>query len=449
MRMLATTGMILASLATVVPAAASEPPLSLAACVREALAANPDLGVAAARVDAADAAATAVAAGRLPRLDLTAGYLYSERAQRAVQPSFPGEMLRYDNDIVDAAVELRMPLYAGGRLAAGARAADLTAAASRLELAGTRQDLVVGVAATYLAAVEQQARIGAVQGSLEALEAQLAVATTMEEVGRIAPLDRIKVEVRAASVRQQLSRARRDRELVLHRLATLLGRGPDEPTPEVGEAPPPLPVESSAEELVAEALESRPELGAARHEVARAGQDVAVVVGERRPAVDVYARYAARSVVPPESDDLRGYDHYGAGGLVFRLPLWTGGQLKARAVEARARLDEAREGARAVELRVTEEVRMVLAARAEAEEREVVASRALDQAREAFDIERVNYELGRSAVNDVLDAQAALLESELAHAQASHDLALAAVAVAQAAGRNVAELLAGEHGEGV
>ena len=432
--------------ATAVPAA--EPQLSLAACVREALAANPDLGAAAARAEAAKAAAVAVAAARLPRLDLSAGYLYSERAQRAVQPSFPGEMLRYDQDVAEATVELRAPLYAGGRLVAATRAADLGAAASRLALAGTRQDLAVSVAATYLAAVEQQAKIDAVRGSLKALEAQLAVATTMEEVGRIAPLDRLKVEVRVASVRQQLSRARHDRELLLHRLATLLGRGPEQPKPEVGEAPPPLPVESSAEELVAEALRSRPELKAAQLEVARADQELTVVIGERRPAVDAYARYTARSVVPPKSDELRGYDSYGAGGVVFRQPLWTGGQLKARAVEARARLDKAREGARAVELRVTEEVRMVLAAHAEAEERTTVARRGLDQAREAFEVERVNYELGRSSVNDVLDAQAALLESELALAQASHDLALAAIAVAQAAGRDVVELLAGEHGEG-
>lgn len=420
---------------------------SLAACIREALDANPGLGAATAHADAAAAAAVAVAAGRWPRLDLSAGYLYSERAQRLAQPSSPGELLRYDHDIAEAAVEMRVPLYAGGRLLAGARAADLAAAASRMARDGTRQDIALDVAAAYLAAVEQRASVNAVQGALDALEAQSAMASTLEEVGRIAPLDRLKVEVRAAAVRQQLSRARRDRELILHHLAALLGRGPTRPTPEVGKAPAPLPVAASAEQLVAEALESRPELKAARHEVDRSEQELAIVIGERLPAVDAYARYTARSVIPLGGDDPPGHYQYGAGGLSIRLPLWTGGEIKARAVEARARVAEAQERARAIELRVTEEVRMVLAAHAEAGERQVVASRALDQAREAFDIERVNYELGRSAVNDVLDAQAALLEAELADAQAGHDLALASMAVARATGRDVVALLLAGEGE--
>jgi outer membrane protein TolC len=160
--------------------------------------------------------------------------------------------------------------------------------------------------------VAERSAVEAVQGSLDALEAQLAVARTMEEVGRIAPLDRLKVEVRAASVRQQLSRTRRDRDLILTHLSALLGRG--------------------------------------------------------------------------------------------------------------------------------------LASYQEAGEREAVARSALDQARQAFAVERQSYELGRSTVNDVLDAQAALLEAELAHAQASHDRALAAVIMARAAGRDVVALLGGGNG---
>jgi outer membrane protein TolC len=136
MRMVVTLGLIVATVAAVAPAGANAT-LSLEECVREALAANPDLGAATARADAADAAAAAVAAGRRPRLDLAAGYLYSERAQRLAQPSFPGELLRYDNDIAEAALELRAPLYAGGSLLAGVRAADLAAAASRMARAST------------------------------------------------------------------------------------------------------------------------------------------------------------------------------------------------------------------------------------------------------------------------------------------------------------------------
>lgn len=445
MRILMVLGLIPWALAVVTPAAA-DAPLTLQECVHEALAANPDLGAAAARTDAADAAAAVVAAGRRPRLDLTAGYLYSERAQRLAQPSFPGEPLRYANDIAEAALELRAPLYAGGRLAAAVRAADFAAASSRLASAATRQDLVLEVAAAYLAAVAQRSAVEAVQASLDALDGQLAVARVMEEVGRIAPLDRLKVEVRAAAVRQLLSRTRRDRELVLNHLAALLGRDPGARSIEVGETPVLPAVDDGRDELVAETLAGRPELMIARYELESAHEALAIAVGERRPEVDAYARYTARSAVLPNHDDLPGHEQYGAAGLVLRLPLATGGALKARAAEARARVREAEQRARAVELWVTEEVRQSLAAQQEAAEREAVARGALAQAREAFVVERSNYELGRSTVNDVLDAQAALLEAELAHAEASHDLALAAISVTRAAGRGVVEFISGENG---
>ena len=80
----------------------------------------------------------------------------------------------------------------------------------------------------------------------------------------------------------------------------------------------------------------------------------------------------------------------------------------------------------------------------EAIERHEVAGRAQEQARQAFEIEKASYELGRGAVNDVLDSQAALLEAELAVALAAHDLTLAGVARARAAGEDLVKALSGQ-----
>jgi outer membrane protein len=415
----------------------------LADCIREALDANPDLSAMAARAAASNAAALAAAAGRRPQLGLAAGYFYSERAQRLAQPSYPGEDVRYVNGLGEAAVEIAMPLYSGGGLRARTKAANLDAAARREMVTGTRQDLVLSVAATYLAAVRSRAAIEAVEGSLDALEGQLDVARTLEEVGRIPPLDRLKVEVRAAAVRQLLSRARRDRELVMGHLATLVGRDADNGLSEVGAAPSPLPVTEDASALLRMALELRPEVRAARFDVDRARQELALARAEGLPAVDVYARYVARAAVPYEDDSMSGQEHYGTTGLTFTQPLWTGGELGARRAERRALVIAAEAGARGAELRVAEEVRVGMAAFVEARERIGVAREALEQAREAFAVERDNYELGRSTVNDVLDAQGALLDAELARAEAEHDVALASAALARATGQDLsARLLA-------
>jgi outer membrane protein TolC len=104
-------------------------------------------------------------------------------------------------------------------------------------------------------------------------------------------------------------------------------------------------------------------------------------------------------------------------------------------------LNEARERERAGALIVAEEIRRETAALAEARDRERVALKGVEQARQAFSIERANYELGRGTINDLLDAQAAQLEAELALAQARHDIVFSAVALARAAGRDLEKML--------
>jgi outer membrane protein TolC len=104
-------------------------------------------------------------------------------------------------------------------------------------------------------------------------------------------------------------------------------------------------------------------------------------------------------------------------------------------------LNEARERERADTLKVAEEIRREAAALAEARDRERVALKGVEQARQAFSIERANYELGRGTINDLLDAQAALLEADLALTEARHDVAYAAVSLARAAGRDLEKML--------
>jgi len=424
-------------------------PMTLSDCIQEALANNPGLGADSARTSALSHAADAARATRFPRLELASDYSYSDRPQRLVQPSYQGEILRYDNDIAQAVAEVRVPLFSGGRLVARQRAAELATAASRFNLFGSRQDLILNVTAAYLAATEQQSVIDAIDASLTALKEQEKIAEAMKEVGRIAPLDLLKVEVRAAAVEQRRSKAERDRDLISLHLAVLLGRDLREPLPLVVGIPtlPPLEI-SDTENVLNEAAARRPELNALRQEVARRQAELAQVNAERWPSLEAFGRWTARSVVLPASAPIPTYQDFVTGGVTLKVPLWTGGELGARRRQAQALLKEAQERQRAGLLQVTEQVRRETAAQAEAVDRERVAGKAAEQAREAFEIERANYELGRAAVNDVLDAQAALLDAELALAQARHDVAYATIALAWAAGRDLEKaLIARKEGE--
>ena len=442
----AATFVLVSAAVAVIPQAApgdtSEEPMTLEACLREALAKSPDLGATAARTEAASSAADVARSALLPRLDLTSGYSYSDRPQRLVPPSYQGEVVSFNNDIASAVLEIRVPLFTGGRLASRIKAAELAAAGSRFNLTGTRQDIILNVTAAYLAAVEQKAVLAAIQASLEALSAQLEIAGALEEVGRTAPLDRLKVEVRVASVTQRMSKARRDEELIRVHLGVLLGRDPRTPPPSVGDLPLlPQPEVVEIDRLVDEAAAGRPELAALRQETARRRAELSLVKAERWPSLDIFGSWTVRSVVPFTRGFPPGHHEFVTAGLNLKFPVWTGGEIKAREGQAQAFLNEAQERERAGTLKVAEEIRRETAALAEARDRERVALKGVEQARQAFSIERANYELGRGTINDLLDAQAAQLEAELALAQARHDIAFSSVALARAVGRDLEKML--------
>ena len=416
--------------------------MMLSECVKEALANNPGLRADAARTSAADCAADAALAARLPRLDLALDYSYSDRPQRLVQPSYQGEVLRYDNDIAQTIAEIRIPLFSGGRLVARQRAAELGAAASRFNLQDSRQDLILNVTAAYLAATEQRNVMGAIDASLNALREQQKVAEAMKSVGRIASLDLLKVEVRVAAVEQRRSKAGRDRDLIHMHLAVLMGRDPQGPLPQVADVPtlPPIDVQDM-EALLSETMAQSPGLNALKQDAARRQAEVAQVKAESWPSLDAFGRWTARSLVSSARAPIPGIQDFFMAGLTLKFSLWTSGEMASRQRQAQALWNEALERERAFELQVKERVDREAAALAEASDRSRVADKAAEQARQAFEIERANYELGRAAVNDLLDAQAALLDAELALAQARHDVAYATVALAWAAGRDLEKWL--------
>lgn len=193
--------------------------------------------------------------------------------------------------------------------------------------------------------------------------------------------------------------------------------------------------------LVDEAVANRPELAALRQETSRRAAELTLAQAERWPSLDVFGSWTVRSVVPFAGGIPPGHHEFLTGGLSLKFPVWTGGEIKSRVGQAKSFLNEAQERERAGILKVAEEIRRETAALAEARDREKVALKGMEQARQAFSIERANYELGRGTINDLLDAQAAQLEAELALAQARHDMAYSSVALSRAVGRDLEKML--------
>jgi outer membrane protein TolC len=160
--------------------AAEQRRLSLSECVRLALENNPAVNSLEWQLRAADAARTRSGAERRPRLDLNLDLTESERAQRIAPPSYFGEPIFTDQELLVAEMRLTAPLYRGGQLANRELVAEKRASGARATLTTGRQQLVLRVVDVYTRTQEQRARIRALEASLAALEANRSVVATLD-----------------------------------------------------------------------------------------------------------------------------------------------------------------------------------------------------------------------------------------------------------------------------
>ncbi|MBI0533467.1 MULTISPECIES: efflux transporter outer membrane subunit [Sphingomonas] len=190
--------------------------------VRSALAANADLRVAYANLDAARAALRQARAARLPQTTIESALGVDNPAS---QPSASGNVPTTDYDIA-ATASWDLDLF--GRLRSAATAAGADAGAQAAVVDGLR---VAVVADTVLAYVD-------LCGSTRAIAAARAVATAQDRsvglvreqlrAGEVSPLEVSQVATIAAATRAAIAPFEAQRANALYRLATLQGRPPAE-----------------------------------------------------------------------------------------------------------------------------------------------------------------------------------------------------------------------------
>jgi outer membrane protein TolC len=174
---------------------------------------------------------------------------------------------------------------------------------------------------------------------------------------------------------------------------------------------------------VREALDSHPEIAEARAQVEKAAAAVRFAKYEFVPDVDVFARYSFQNNVPFLAD------RFGTVGIRASVDLFNGGRKRAVLRERETQLAQARENlariSDAVELRVQtvynkmERTRQMIAV-----SQELLALRG-ESRRVAADLLAQGGALGSQAKESAaveLDAQAALLQSQLDYVQAADEM---------------------------
>lgn len=183
-------------------------------------------------------------------------------------------------------LDAHMPLFTGGRLLAGLRAADLAIEASEYEAQDVIDGATTELVKRYFGARMADEAYAVRKQTADSLGRHAYNAQRLEEEGQISRAERLRAEVAFAEATMELESAERQKRLTREALRTLLSSDKDiEPTSdffEVKELP-------NVRELQATALAHNPKLQAGVIGERRAHEGTRAVRGEFSPTVGAFA----------------------------------------------------------------------------------------------------------------------------------------------------------------
>jgi outer membrane protein len=403
-------------------------PWTLERAIQFALTNSPDARVAQHRIIAAQAGLQQANAAFLPHLQANASYLRTDNPMLVFGAALNQHAFNFGllNDVPDADNfnvngTITMPLYAGGRLQAGRKAAQANTEVTRQQAEAIQQALAFEVTRTFLSVRKTRQFIRASETAVQAFESNLAIATKRFNTGTALKHEVLDVEVRLAQAKEDLVRSRNANALTLRALRNLLGL--EETTPDINDDVPPLPVPADDGKPV------RPELIAASWATRAAEARVRQAQSGHLPQVGVFGRY--------DYDTGRYFDDSGdsySAGVHVQWDLWDGDLTRARVKEARAALEAAREEERKVKLTVDLEIEQARLNLNEAAERLTVTGKSVEQAAESAQLTRARFEQGLALATQVIDAETALTTARVRRAEAEADRQIATAALRKALG---------------
>lgn len=411
----------------------SNTPLTLDAALVYARQHSPRLSAKRQGVTTEQAAMAAARAERLPRFNLGAAVRGSNQPTQTALglPLTPladvPENQPFRRGHVNAEVLATIPVYTGGRVSSAVSLAQAQRDLAQVSVRDVERGLDFDVTSTYASLVQLDRDIEAARESVNALTESRRVVAQMLDEGKVARVDLLKVDTRLADVQDTAIEFRNAREIQTGQFNALLGRPID--TPVIVETTLPQPSAQLSLDQVSQLAATRNmKYQVAQAQVSVAERSVAVAKSQLRPSLSLAADLLGQSADP--------FSVYKSGviaGAVFNFPFFDR-TLTHRVEEAKSRELERRAELKQAELDAAQRARTAYLQVQNAEERIRATETAIGYAREVLRIEQEKQRYGRSIIENLLDAQAALLTSEARYYRALADYTTATAALRRETG---------------
>lgn len=393
-------------------AMALTPALAQAETLREALIAayktNPDLAAARATQRGTDEGVPIARAPGLPSLQGSVTYSHTLEQVASGMYNFN------PTDTFQANTSFSAPVYAGGGVRNAIDAAKLRVKQGQASLRGTEISVFSSVVAAYLDVTLNSAIVALNRNNVSVLEVNLKATSDRFQIGDVTRTDVAQSSSRLAQGRATLRTAEANLIAAREHYIQVVGHAP-----EALDTPPPLAgLPATPDDAVQFALDTNPDLVAARLATKAAGYDVRVADASRLPKVAVvgstgYTNYFG--TLPAQAVLLGSLPHVGTAqiGVQATIPFYQGGLPSAQIRQAQASQGAADEHEISVEREVIATVRADFAAWKAANDAIALNQTAVDAARLSLEGVRAENTVGNRTILNILDAEQELVNQQV------------------------------------
>jgi NodT family efflux transporter outer membrane factor (OMF) lipoprotein len=373
---------------------------------QDAVADNPSLAAAEARVDKAAAFAGLARAARRPGVDGSFEAIDQRYSEHDVVPSPPAGEWETASRL---AADFRYELDFWHKNRAALEAALSRVDAARVDAFAVRLGLSVAVARAYVELARLHDGLDVARATLEQRQTILALTQQRVAAGLDTRVELDQAEGAVPAQRVAIEHLEEALDLTRHEIAALLGGGPDRgleiSRPQLGIAvtPPALP-----SRMPAELLGRRPDVIASRQRVEAASGDVAVAKASFFPSIDLLAFAGFKSLGLSHLVDAD--SRIAGAGPAVRIPLFDRGALQSNLAARTADYDAAVDGYNATLIEALRDTSdQLTSVRAVARQRDDQRL-ALDAARNAYDLALMRYRDGLGTYLTVLSVESEVLK---------------------------------------
>jgi outer membrane protein TolC len=320
-------------------------------------------------------------------------------------------------------------IYDSGETAASVRQAEANLRSAQAALSQARQDTALAAAQAYVTLLRAQRAVDQNQQVVAQNQQLLRSAEAQFQAGAVARADVVRAQANLAAAEGDLIAARNAVDQATAGLNTVIGQGPLSTI--AAASAPPVPQTTVAQAQLARLVEDRPEIRRAQADIDAA--TAAVAAAQAGGGLQVALSGGVTQGFTPTGQTV-----YSIGTNVS-FPLFDGGRTSAQVAQAQANLAAAKARIESTRLAVQLQAVTALTSITSARARITSAQAGLAFAQESLRLSQGRYAAGAATILEVIDAQTALVQAQVALDNAQFDELAGVVSLRYALGRSVVD----------